>query len=244
MARRLYFILALLLSGCSFSPHGIDQGALARAARVDRFPVTDADISKAVALRAQLPSSFKVAVWFRPSNPWRSSEHRFDWAPEDRELIQESLRALAESGVITEVVPLADALFPDESVRGARFAAARQGADAVLVVTGAAGLESYSNAAALLYWTIVGLWVAPGSQTDGVCYLAASLWDVRTGFLYLAAETRGTARRRAPYMHVDELAVADEARKDAIADLARELQLRAAKLMGAETAQPGQQAAR
>jgi hypothetical protein len=239
MARRLSFILAVLLSGCSFTPRGIDQGALARSARVDRFPVADSDISKAVTLKAQLPSPFRVAVWFRPPNPWRWSESRFEWTPEDRALVQEALRPLVESGAVTEVVPLADALFPDESVRGARFAAARQGADAVLVVTGAAGFESYSTAASLLYWTIIGLWVAPGTQVDGVCYLAASMWDVRSGFLYLAAETRGYARRRVPYMHLDEPSVAAEARSNALADLGRELQLRGAKLRRAD-GQPAQ----
>jgi rhombotail lipoprotein len=224
-------ILALLLStGCSFSPRGIDQGALARAARVDRFPVKDVDIENAISLHSELGAQFKVAVWFRPPTPWRWSEHRFAWDEADREVVADALGPLLEAKVITELIPLPDALFPDESVRGARFAAARQGADAVLVVTGAAGLESYSNAAALLYPTIVGLWLAPGTQADGVCFVAASLWDVRSGFLYLAAETRGVVHRRVPYMHLDEVAVADAARKEAVGDLAKELAERLARL--------------
>lgn len=223
MQRRVVLVLTLLVTGCSFSPRGFDHGALARAARVDRHPVTEPDVAGAAALSPQLAPPFRVAVWFRPPNPWRWSEHRFHWTDRDREVVLAALQPLVDAGVVAEVVLLANAVFPDDGVRAARFAAARQGAHAVVIVTGAAALERYSNASALLYPTILGLWVAPGSHANALCLVSASVWDVKDGYLYAAAETEGTVRRRVPYMHLDEDEVAEGAKRAALEELAGEL---------------------
>lgn len=233
---RLVLVLTLLGAGCSFTPRGFDHGALARAARVDRHSVSDADIAGAVSLQPQLRFPLRLAIWFRPPIPWSWSEYRFHWQREDRRAILDALRPLVDAGVVSEPVTLADSVFPGEGVRAARYAAALHNADAVLIVTGASALERHSNPAALLYATVLGLWIAPGSHAEGICLATASLWDVRSGFLYAAAEREGTAGETAPILDVDEEKVIAGAKQAALGALAQDLELRLARLKEAATA--------
>lgn len=228
--KSVILVLTLLTAGCSFSPRGFDHAALGRAARVDRHTVSDADIASAVALRPQLTFPFRLAVWFRPPGQWPWSEHRLHWQDEDRTAILNALRPLQDAGIVAEAFVLHDSVFPADNVRAARFAAALQRADAVLIVTGASAVARYSNPAALLYPTVVGLWVAPGSHAVGVCLATGSLWDVRSGFLYATAEEQATWTQTVPVMHVDEDLVVESAKKTAVASLARALELRLRKL--------------
>lgn len=237
MTLRALLVLTLLLpAGCSFSSRGFDRGRLARTARVDRHAVSDADIAGAVALRPELGFPFRLGVWFRPPTPWQWSEHRFYWRDEDRETVLAALEPLVRAGIATDVFAIPDAVFPGEGVRAARYAAARHGADAVLVVTGASAFDRHSNAASLLYPTIVGLWVAPGSVAEAICLATGSLWDVRSGYLYAAVESQATATQSVPIMHVDVDAVLSQARTAALTSLAQDLQSRLGNLRQARTA--------
>src|SRR5512145_2171842 len=84
----------------------------------------------------------------------------------------------------TVMASLAD---PHRAPRVKRSSAARRAADAVLVITGASAVDRYSNWASLLYVTLVGLWVVPGTHADGIFLAAGSVWDVRNEFLYATA---------------------------------------------------------
>jgi hypothetical protein len=82
------------------------------------------------------------------------------------------------------MVTITDSAVAGEDLRAARLAAARHGGDAVLVVTGASAPDHYSNWAALLYVTIVGVWVVPGSRVE-----ASSLQAVRSGTFGTSSST-------------------------------------------------------
>jgi rhombotail lipoprotein len=234
--RRLVLVLTLLVAGCSFSSRGFDHGALARAARVDRHSVSDTDIAGVVARRSPPKLPLRLAVWFRPPSSWRWSEQRFRWQEQDQSAVLGAMGRLQDAGVVSDVFVLADSVFPADSVRAARFAAALQNADAVLIVTGVSEVQRHSNAAALLYATVVGLWVAPGSHAEGICLATGSVWDVRSGTLFAAAEAQATWSQTAPVMHVDEEEVVSGAKRSALATLARDLEIRLAKLGAAATA--------
>lgn len=227
--RPVALLVTLLLStGCSLTPRGFDHGALVRAARVDREMATDADIAGAIALRPELSLPVRLAVWFRPAGWWR--EFRFFWSAEDREVVLGALRPLADAGIVGEIVVLADSVVTGDDLRAARLAAARHRAEVVLVVTGASAVDRYSNPAALLYCTVAGLWVVPGTRADGVFFATGSLWDVRNGFLHAATEAKGTFGAKGPAMLLSDEEVVEGAKRAALTALADELRVRVGSL--------------
>jgi hypothetical protein len=227
--RRAVLLLVLLLSaGCALRPRGFDHGRLVRAARVDRERATDAEIAGAIAGHPQISFPFKVAVWFRPAGWWR--EFRFHWSEEDREAVLDPLRTLTASGTIAQVIPLPDTVVTGDDVRAARLAAARHGAELVLVVTGATEVDRYHNAAAVLYCTVAGLWAVPGTHADGIFFATASLWDVQSGMLLLAVEAKSAFGATGPALLLSNEEVVVTAKRAAVAQLSDDLGVRIANL--------------
>jgi hypothetical protein len=236
--RSVGLLVAVLLStACTMSPRGFDRGALTRAARVEAKEVTEADIARALELRPQLTFPFRLAVWFRPprvEHEWR--EEHLRWRDENRETVLGALRPLAAEGIVSEVVAITDSTIVGDDLRAARLAAARHGADALLVVGGASDVDRYSNPASVLYATIVGLWIVPGSRADGIFLATASLWDVRNEFLYATAEVEETSGKTRPFALLEEDEVVAVARRNAMGSIAKELANRVRSLREAPTA--------
>jgi hypothetical protein len=240
--RRVALSLILLLStGCALAPRGFDQGVLSRATRVERLRVTEADIADALKLRPELPFPFRLAVWFRPPRTDRPSERRLRWTDQDREVVLGVLRGLTRAGVVASVFAIPDSVLPGEDLRAVRLAAARQGGDAVLVLTGATDVDRYNHPSAVLYGTIFGLWVVPGTRADGICVAAGSLWDVRSGALYAAAEAEATSGETLPTMNLDDDSVIASAKVSALNALMQDLRVQVKKLPGAPAAQASAQ---
>jgi hypothetical protein len=219
-----------LFTACTFAPRGFDRGALTRAARVEHEEVTDADVARVLALRPQLGFPFRLAVWFRPPRTERWAQPRFQWRDEDREAVLGALRPLVASGIVADVASITGATVTGDDLRAVRLAAARHGADAVLVVAGASDVDRYSNWAAVLYVTLVGLWVVPGSHADGIFLASASLWDVRNEFLYATAEAEGTSGKTRPALLLEDEAPIAGAKRTALAALGKELGARVRSL--------------
>lgn len=214
---------ATLLAGCATSNHGFDRGALARAARVAQPEVTDQEIARIAALRPQLPSPFKLGVWFQPPAGSGAMRPLHRWRDEDREVVLAALRELQQSGMVSEVTPISDMTVSGNDLRAIRLAAARYGMDAVLVVGGAADTHHQGNVAGVLYITIVGLWVVPGTHVDAMFLATASMWDVRNEFLYLTVDAEKTAGETAPAMLIDDQAVVAIAKRGALQALSGEV---------------------
>lgn len=236
MRRVAPFTVLLLVTGCAFSPRGFDRGELTRAARVEQQEVTDAEIARVLALRPQLTFPFRLAVWFRPppADRWRKVRH--PWREEDREAVLGALRPLAAGGIVAELVAITDTTVQGEDLRAARLAAARHGADAVLVITGASDVDRYNNLSAFLYATLVGLWIAPGSHAEGFFLASGSLWDVRNEFLYATVEAEGTFGQTRPALLLEDEEVVAGAKRIALASLAKELGARLRNLREAPPA--------
>lgn len=235
--QRLALVAAVsLCSGCAFGPRGFDRGALTRSAHVAQQEVTDVEIGRVLALRPQLPSPFRLAVWFRPSRAERWSPSRppprlaFQWREEDREAVLAALRPLVASGFLAEITAIPDFVVTGDDLRAARLAAARHGVDAVLVVSGASDVDRYNNWASLLYVTFVGMWFVPGSHAEGIFLASASLWDVRNEFLYATAEAEGTSGKTAPVVLLEDEDMIAPAKRTALAALGRELFVRVRSL--------------
>lgn len=103
-----------------------------------------------------------------------------------------------------------------EPLRAQRSAAARTRADALLVVNLATATDEYVNPASLLYLTIVGMWVAPGTHRDALTIAEGVLLDNRNEYLYAFARGEGENRVVRPVMFADEHAVAGASRIEAL----------------------------
>jgi rhombotail lipoprotein len=87
----------------------------------------------------------------------------------------------------------------------------------VLVFDGAAAVDRYNNyKAALLYWTIVGAYLADGTHSDALCLVKATLWDVKTGVRLLEEQAKAESKTVGPAALVNDLEQIEKARMAAL----------------------------
>lgn len=236
--KALLIALALtVLTGCTTSK-GFDRGAL----RDSTGPVTtDQMIQDVLALKPQLPAPFKLGVYLN-SHSW-SYNKRF-WTDEEQNQLLAFGSQLKAAGIISDIYLISEDTVPgsnrwtfdswaNRELKDLRLAAARYGADAVLLITDVSAVDRYNNPAALLYWTIVGAYVAPGTHSDALVMLRSSLWDVRNGYLYATQDAEGMAKKIGPAFLLKDTASIDEAKKVAIADFGAKLTERLMRLNAA-----------
>ena len=202
MRAHLVLIPALVLGAAACTtPRGFDRGAL-RQNLATQMVVTEAEIQLVLELEPQLPDPYTVGVYFAPP----SGAHGDVWKGEsgDRERVLDRVRALERGGSVAKTVPISGIAAERSNLKSIRLAAARHGADAVLVVSGAADLDRYNNELGLLYALLVTPLFVPGTVVDTLFVSHAALWDVRNGFLYASVEADGTSRQTRPAAIIDE----------------------------------------
>src|SRR5207247_8997896 len=94
-------------------------------------------------------------------------------------------------------------------------AAAKHGANALLVIQGDCEVDSYKNPAAILNLTIVGGYIVPASHRDALIVLQGALVDVGNGFLYTSIDAEGEGKTVLPTFIVEELPAGERARLQA-----------------------------
>jgi hypothetical protein len=240
-------LIVVAISGCAHS-HGFDRGSLETQFRSANPEVTDRDIAAALDRKPQLPPRFRLGVIVRdpvpehdavrargapPAEPWR-------WTLDEKTKLVESLRALKTQEEAGDVFPIIDV---DGSARAdlktLRLAAARYGADAVLIVTGAVDVDRQTSPLAFTYLAIVPMFVVPATREEAVFASRAALWDVRNEFLYMTAESESVQAQRRPLVFIDGKQVIDEARKDSLGQLIREVSKRMSSLLAGQVASGG-----
>lgn len=237
--KTLLMVLALaVLTGCAASK-GFDRGAL----RSSAGPVTtDQAIEDVLALKPQLPAPFKLGVYLN-SHSWIYKK-RF-WTDEEQNQLLAFGNQLKAAGIISDIYLISEDTVPgsnhwtfgstaNRELKDLRLAAARYGADAVLLITDVSAVDRYNNPAAFLYWTIIGAYVAPGTHSDALVMLRSSLWDVRNGYLYATQDAEGVAKKIGPALLLEDTASIDEAKKVAIADFGGKLTERLMRLNAAK----------
>ena len=230
MKRLLVLLLVLAATACA-SSSGFDRGAL-RSEISDQTVVTEADIQKALDAKPQLPSPFRLAIHLVPSAQQQSrrNDAQWQWLREDKQVLLDATADLKAKGVVSDAFVIDVGSVEGNDNRAIRLAAARAGADAVLVVRGTGSTDRNGNALALTYLLIVPAFFVPGTQIDALFVTNASLWDVRNQYLYLSVESDGTAGRTSPAFSVNETAVLAEAKTDALAGLTKDVAARLASM--------------
>lgn len=191
-------LMSALLGGCgthhAMAPMAPPAAALARAAFLGSTDpaeleqaLTDRNIATRLNadVRAKLPTSLAVA---KLSVGYAYAQVEAI----DTEELKGWEKAVAAQALLTGVQPLSSLAVPQVRTRrheyrpgttlhGLRAAAATQKCELLLVYVRADSEVENLNDAAILYWTVLGLFVVPGTELEHKTVMQAILVDTRTG---------------------------------------------------------------
>lgn len=187
----------VLLSGCVGS--GFDRAGLHARMQDDSFQVTDEAILEAQSVKPQLRLPCRIAVYLKPS-----SRSEWRWSAKDRAVLESWAATLKDEGIASDAFLLPDMIVGKGDLKEVRLAAARCGADALLVIQGGAETDSYMNPAAVLNLTVVGGYLVPGSHRDALFLIEGCLFDTSNGYLYAGAQAEGEGGIIRPTFIIEE----------------------------------------
>jgi hypothetical protein len=219
---RLVAVLAILLTtGCAASK-GLPPEQLRDILTQEeaRFvgPQQPEQPSAGSASRA---SARSLGLYLKPTG---FLNREFEWTDRDRETVLTWAKGVQASGPATSAgfVPLSS--LKGHTLTELRASGARYGFDFLVVFDGAAAVDRYNNyKGPLLYWTILGAYFADGTQSDALCVVKGSVWDVKTGAQLHSEEAEGRSQMVGPAAFVDDDWGILKARQEALTELLAKL---------------------
>ena len=187
MTQRLSLLLPLALitlSACAGS-QGFDRKEMHEVMRQTAI-LTQQPVAPGVTERplAAWPAPFRLGLFFTHKEfPTRRAIRPVEWVSRDKDTLLHALAPLQDQQILRESIVIAESTAPNSTLTDIRKAAARYGADVIMIVTGVGTVDRYNNAYALLYPTILGAYLAPGTVSEALVMIDGSLWDVRSGEL-------------------------------------------------------------
>jgi hypothetical protein len=227
--RNLLVLLLVLMETACASRHGFDRENL-RGKIFNQKQITEEDIQSGLEFKPKLPSPFKLAIYFTSSSTSRRYGSTWSWLDEDKDMFLAIGAELKSKGIVSDAFVFSDHIAEAGDTKAIRSAAARAGADAVMIVNGVGDIDRYNNALGYTYVLLITPLFIPGTQADGLFLANASLWDVRYQYLYLSVEGEGTAKEIKPVLFIDEKKIIKSAKSAALAALKTELSSRLAKI--------------
>jgi hypothetical protein len=215
MGRMLFFgVFLACSSGCFAGNRFLNRTDGIARMQAPAAPEVDAEIAKVQALRPQASFPCRIAVHLAPSTgSWR-------WTPADKAILDDVGRQLKAQGVATDVFAMSAMTIPsgDKGVdfHGLRVAAAKHGADLLLVIQGSGQSNTTKNALWPSTLTVLGGFVVPGTTCDATFTVAASAIDVRNGFLYAGVDAEEEATIHRPSFTLEESVAVEKAKKKAL----------------------------
>lgn len=220
--KKVVLFAPLFLCGCA---QGFDRAALQERLNDGSIQMPDEAIAAARAMKPQLRFPCRIAVYLQSSDrtEWR-------WTNEDRAAMETTAKTLIQEGIASQVFPLPEMLAGKGDVKELRLAAAKCGADVLLVIHGAAQTDSYKNAASVFDLTIVGGFLIPGSNKDSLFMMEGILLDVDNGFIYAGVQSEGVGKIIRPTFRIEEKDAIARAKTKAIQGFGPELVTRLRRL--------------
>jgi hypothetical protein len=204
--------LATVLAGCG---SGFNRLSMERSMR-ERAPMfDDADVEAIERLHPQVELPVRIAV----SQPLSGGA----WTAAEIDEISTWEKPLKRAGIARRVVVLPESLLRDSALDSQRKAAARVGADTLLVMNPETRVDAYVNALAPLDLTIVGLWLVPAHHRDSMTLLEGALIDNRNQYLYAFARGEGADKSMRPLAYVSQSPVEAKSRLAALRDFGQRL---------------------
>ena len=223
--RSLPVFIAILIAGGCASSQGLSHDALMDVLQQEESRFVGAAPANATATRSNAPT---LGLYLKPTG---HLHREFEWTSRDRDVLLAWSRQLplGSGGKSTGFLTLSS--LRGQNLTELRGTAARYGVDWLLIVDGAAAVDRYNNyKAGLLYWTIVGAYLADGTHSDALCVLKATLWDVKTGAALFDEEAEAQTKTVGPAALVDNEREIERARTTAMNLLMERLTKRFAML--------------
>jgi len=213
----VWSLMLLLLAGCAGS-QGFNRAAMIETLHVDLPPDQHNQPLANQAFRLSPP--FRLGIFFSDHNiSDGQSIRKVEWLSADRGQFLREFAPLQDEHILTATSVLMDATLRGENIRGIRQAAARHGADMVLIVGGAAAIDRHNNRYAWLYPTVIGAYLAPGTESDALVMVTGSLWAVHSEWHAPIQTVEGVSKLVGSAVLVDDTATLQEAKKHAIQSL-------------------------
>lgn len=197
MIVRLLVCLAtsFFVFGCASK--GFNRESLQSQIGVAKPVFDDKEIKEAYNKKPNLPKPYRLAVYFKPAKPM-SSGIDWRWTEDDKAVFDDLANDLKARGSVSNVFPIISSLVTADDIHSLRLAAAKHGADALLVIGGATQTDRYLNAAGWTYILLLPTLFVKGSEVDTLFMTNATLWDVKNEYLYLTAEAEATSSNTYP----------------------------------------------
>jgi rhombotail lipoprotein len=217
-------VLGCALCGCST---GYNRGALDAALREAKpsYVSSELTVEQIERLQPQLRLPARIAV-APPVTAYRESwraDPLTTWRPEEVAVIESWREPLRSAGIVEDLFILPGGLIqgcaPQDHgcrLRAERAAAARLHADAIVIVSFATSTDEYVNPASILYITVAGLWLVPGSHRNALTVAEGVLLDNRNEYLYAFARGEGESKLTRPAMYADTPSVVRSSRVEAL----------------------------
>ena len=205
-------LLAVLVAaaGCA-SSQGLSRDVLLGVIRQEESRFVD---TPAATIAPSRPTAPKLGLYLHPTG---FLYREFEWTGRDRDTVLAWSRriSLGEGGRSTGFLTLSS--LRGHTLTELRASAVRYGVDWLLVFDGAAAVDRYNNyKASLLYWTILGAYLADGTHSDALCLMKATLWDVKTGSRVFEEEAGARTNTVGPAALVDDKREVERARTAAM----------------------------
>jgi hypothetical protein len=212
--KTIWSLVVLLLTGCA-SSQGFDRTAMLEV--LYRDALQDQSDQPLIDRGPNLSLPFRLGVFLTDHDfPNRQSVRKIEWLSTDRDLMLRQLTPLQSEQILKDAFVLMDPTLRRENVSGIRQAGARHGADLVLIVDGAAAIDRYNNVYASLYPTLIGAYLAPGTESHALVIATGSLWDVKSEWHSRTQTVEGVSQSVGPAVFVDDTLVMSQAKKAAI----------------------------
>lgn len=194
MTLHAVLLLGLLLSGCAGS-RGFDRDAMRATFQPGTGAVAERTVAPAATEKPAAPMPFRLALYFvQREFPAHPAIQKAEWVSADKEALANWLAPLRNERIVTDILLLVDPTIRGNNVEKIRQAAARYGADVAMIVDGVAAVDRYNNGYAALYATLVGAYLAPGTESEALFMIDGTLWDVQTERLYATQTAEGRSK--------------------------------------------------
>ena len=225
--RRALFLCVVLvgLGGCA-SSQGLSRDSLHDVILQEESRFLDTPPAAAIPEPRNAPT---LGLYFKPTG---FLHREFEWTGRDRDAALAWSQGLPLGGGRSAGFLTLSSL-RHHTLTELRATAARYGVDWVLIFDGAAAVDRYNNyKAPLLYWTIVGAYLADGTHSDALCVLKATLWDVTSGARLFEQQAEAETKAVGPAALVDDKEQVERARTMAMNVLLERLTDRFATVLG------------
>ena len=195
LAWRLLACALLTLPACSLS-NGFDRAEMLAALQYRRAlpdePLTASGTEQAP---VSLKPPVRLGLYFIPTQfPTRQSMRTVEWLSEDRDRLIRQLAPLRDDRTVSEIVLLPDTTMTTLDRQELRRACARHDIDVLAIVDGVGSVDRYNNLSSLLYLTVIGAYLVPGTVSDALFASEGTLWDARADRLLDRMGSEGQAK--------------------------------------------------